>query len=322
MMKLHRLMIYSCLAVFTVVIMAACGYSSDRLVSSPLPTPTNCRSVTHALGETCIPVSPQRMVTIDPFSLENVLALGMQPAGIVIDPDWIEKRSYLQARLANVKILSGHQQPNLEKILAIKPDLILGLDSAAEIYSKLTQIAPTVLTHFETSADWKTLLAQHAEVLNRSSLLAQIMADYDNRLDQLKNEMGARLSQTSVSVVRLYPEGISVYDKNSFIGVVLDDAGLPRPPAQAQMTSSSLLSKELFRDADGDIMFIWSNETGQQINEAHTMLQKLQRDPLWKQLKAVQQNRVYQVPSYWIGSSILSAHAVIDDLFKYLLQLA
>ena len=46
----------------------------------------------------------------------------------------------------------------------------------------------------------------------------------------------------------------------------------------------------------------------------------MQAIPLWFKLKAVQQGKVYQVGSYWVGTSPLAANRVIDDLFKFLLK--
>lgn len=46
----------------------------------------------------------------------------------------------------------------------------------------------------------------------------------------------------------------------------------------------------------------------------------MKTNPLWQKLKAVQNNRVYLVPDYWIGSGILAANAIVDDLYKYLLD--
>lgn len=42
---------------------------------------------------------------------------------------------------------------NLERVLALKPDLILGLANSAAPYSQLSQIAPTVLVDFEHSGE-------------------------------------------------------------------------------------------------------------------------------------------------------------------------
>mgnify|MGYP005839995481 CR=1 FL=1 len=79
------------------------------------------------------------------------------------------------------------------------------------------------------------------------------------------------------------------------------------------------ISPELLSLADGDVIFIWTAENESELNQnAAEKLKELQNNPLWQQLKAVQQGRVYQVPSYWIGSGPVAADLVINDLFKYL----
>ena len=69
---------------------------------------------------------------------------------------------------------------------------------------------------------------------------------------------------------------------------------------------------------DGDVMFVVAyggNETGERD------LNIIQQKPLWQNLKAVRQNRVYYVdPTIWRGRTPLAADAVIDDLYRYLVN--
>lgn len=107
--------------------------------------------------------------------------------------------------------------------------------------------------------------------------------------------------------------------KNSFIGSVLSDAGLQRPPSQDFNPRGFIsFSEEELEKADGDVMFVIAyggNESGE-----HN-LSILQKKPLWYKLKAVQKNRVYYVdPTIWRARTPLAADAIIDDLFKYLVN--
>ena len=82
-----------------------------------------------------------------------------------------------------------------------------------------------------------------------------------------------------------------------------------------------MISRELIPQADADVIFVWTGEnTAEGKIEAEKQLTQLQSDPLWQQLNAVQQEQVYQVPSYWIGSSAIAANLVIDDLFQHLIE--
>jgi iron complex transport system substrate-binding protein len=303
-------------------LVSACGntVSSDSVSDSPLQT-SDCRIVEHAMGKTCVPLNPQRVVTIDPFALENVLAFGIQPVGVAVSSDWLEDRDYLRDRLLNAEIVGDFYQPNLEKVLFLKPDLILGTTSDETNYSKLVQIAPTILFDFESSGQWKEILIHNANTLGKLNIADQIMTDYSARLDNFRSQIGKdKLDQITVSIVRVTESGIAPYLSKSFCTTILQDAGLNliRDPAN---NDNWLISKERISELDANVMFVWSHSYQPKIaQEAQSISELIKTDPLWQQLKAVQQENVYVVPSYWIGSGILSANAVIDDLFKYLVD--
>ncbi|WP_228058393.1 ABC transporter substrate-binding protein [Nostoc sp. LEGE 12447] len=111
----------------------------------------------------------------------------------------------------------------------------------------------------------------------------------------------------------------------------MQDAGLSRPESQNLTASKAKnlfnnpiqmsISNELIEKADGDVIFIWTAENNVKGNQtAQNKLDQLKLSPLWKNLKAVKENKVYLVSSYWIGSGMLAANAIIDDLFKYLIN--
>ncbi|AFZ29176.1 periplasmic binding protein [Gloeocapsa sp. PCC 7428] len=311
------------LTAFTVCFISACIHQSSNPPSSNLPIiSSDCRIVEHKLGQTCVPYHPQRVVSLSDAS--NTVALGIEPIAGVFSGG---SESLLGERLTGIEQLPG-VEPSLETIVALKPDLILAASYHQAIYNQLTQIAPTVLASWETGSDWKKVFFKQAEALGRLDQAQQLMADYEARLAQFKSEMRLdetlsaekRLNQIKVSVVRIYPDAIAVYFKDSFCGSILEEAGLSRPPAQdREWDGQQQLSKERIRDLDADVMFLWTYgynpEIAQQVN---TTLEKLKADPLWSQLKVVQHDKVYEVPSYWIGDSILAANAVLDDLFRYL----
>jgi iron complex transport system substrate-binding protein len=287
---------------------------------------TPCRQVEHSAGISCVSENFQRLVTLDSTSLENAIALGIKPIGSVIS----DFSSYWQEHLTGVKNI-GIDQPNLESILALKPDLILGLDSQQEIYNITSKIAPTALLKFENSGQWKEVFTKFSLVLGKQEVSEAVMKNYYRRLDKFRQKMGDNLSKIKVSVVRVYPNNINIYLLDSFCGKVLQDAGLSRPESQNIKESEAIklfgnsvqvsIGNELIEKADGDVIFIWTGQNTRQGNEtAKKNLEQLQSNPIWKKLKAVKENKVYLVPSYWIGSGMLAANAIVDDLFKYLLN--
>ncbi|MEM7593900.1 MAG: ABC transporter substrate-binding protein, partial [Cyanobacteria bacterium P01_A01_bin.83] len=135
-----------CTAILVVIAIAACSNNT----SQPNAALTeNCRVVQHAMGETCVPLNPQRIVTIDSTMLEAALALDRKPVGSPLD---FVLPSMDQEGIAD---LGDSERINLERVLALKPDLILGQAYGTVPYAQLAQIAPTVLVDFQHSGQWK-----------------------------------------------------------------------------------------------------------------------------------------------------------------------
>ena len=316
MYKLHRLLI---IGILTFVLVSACrGNVPQQTNSQADNTSTEAvRVVNHATGKTEVPIDPQRVVVLS-IGLDTVLSLGVKPVGsIQVEQD----DYYLKDRAEGVESVGNFGSPNLEAIAALKPDLILGSKLHNQIdYKLLSQIAPTIIAEVETGGDWKKMLNQYAEALGKTDKAEQIMADYHAKIEKFQAQMGDRLNSTEVSIVRISQRGISLYLKR-FSGTIVADAGLPRPPHQTntEQTLSMEISKELLHKADGDVIFVWTASVNKErAREAQTALKQLKADPLWSKLNAVQQDKVYEVPSYWIGTGPFAANLVLDDLFKYL----
>jgi iron complex transport system substrate-binding protein len=286
-----------------------------------------CRQMEHAAGITCVPDKFERLVTLDGASLENAIALGIKPLGAVIS----DFSSYWQDQLTGVKNIGTSGEPSLESILALKPDLIVGFEYQKDIYPITSKISPTVLLKFRHSGTWKEAFTNVSVALGKKEVGQQVMADYYRRLAEFKQKMGNKLSKLKVSVVRVYPDKINLYLLDSFCGIVLQDAGLSRPESQNFTASEAKklfnnqiqvsIGNELLEKADGDVIFVWTYENNAKGNRtANYQLEQLQASPLWRNLKAVKENKVYVVPSYWIGSGMLAANAIVDDLFKYLIN--
>ncbi|MEP0906758.1 iron-siderophore ABC transporter substrate-binding protein [Leptolyngbya subtilissima ST-M1] len=274
-----------------------------------------------------MPETYERLVTLDGVTFEYAIASGLSPIATAMGG----LMDHMAEQMAQVENVGLTGEPNLEQVLALKPDLIVGLNDNQAAYAQAAQIAPTLMFSFEHSGQWKTLFQQMAAALGQADAAQQTMADYDARTADFKAQMGDRLNDLRVSVVRIYPDTINLYLRDSFAGTVLQDAGLARPTAQdigadkaAALFDNPIqtsISRELLGQADGDVIFLWMGEnTPEATATAKQKLEALRQDPLWRQLKAVQAGRVYTVPSYWIGSGPIAANAILDDLFKYLVE--
>ncbi|PZO18376.1 MAG: iron-siderophore ABC transporter substrate-binding protein [Leptolyngbya foveolarum] len=303
----------------TLYLTVACGVTSPQQPSASSESSVesqSCRQVQHAMGETCVPVGPQRVITLDPGSLGNAIALGIQPIGGVALGD--ELPDYLQPKTTELELLGHPNQPSLEKITRVRPDLIL-TDTRADLYEKLQAIAPTVASEdwLEPGAEplWKRDLKLHGEALNKSEQAQQLLSDYDRRTQDFQQQMGDRLQQTQVSVVNFRADHVRIYLKDSFAGTILADAGLSRPTAQDKTGFVERISLETIPQLDADVMFLIVSDPA----ETKT-LDQFTSSPLWNRLDVVKQDRVYLVSAdTWInGWNILGVQQVLDDLFNHM----
>ena len=138
------------------------------------------------------------------------------------------------------------------------------------------------------------------------------------KLQTFKSQLDARSLQ--VSVASFYPEQITTYGKESFIGTVLDAAGLSRPPNQREGRNAQI-SIELLSEIDGDVLFVMKPQSETDIAaDVRAALEKIKANPLWNKLSVVQANQVYEVDAYWFGMGYIAANLVLDDLTKYIVK--
>lgn len=304
----ERLFVGLFLVVFA---LAACGGGESEGGSEKM------RTVEHAMGETEIKGTPGRIVVLDTGELDSAMSLGVTPVGSVEAVEGLGFPSYLE-NVKSIENVGTIEEPNLEKIAALEPDLILSSKLRHEqIYDQLSQVAPTVFTE-TTGVTWKGNFAKHAEAMNREAEAKEIMADYESRLRDFGQAMGGRLGEKEVSVVRFLPGETRIYQKESFIGTVLEDAGLPRPPSQ-DVDEFAILnaSSEFIPKMGGDVIFVTVYGP-----EDETTQREITTDPLWSKLDAVRQDRVYEVSDdlWMLGIGPTAANGVVDDLETHLAE--
>jgi iron complex transport system substrate-binding protein len=276
---------------------------------------TGERIIKHVMGETKVPLNPKRVVVLDSGELDTAITLGIQPVGAA-SAGSDKFLSYLEDKTQGITNIGSVSQPNLEKVASLQPDLILGNKFRHEaLYGKLSEIAPTVFAE-NVGPTWKENFRIQSEALGKAKEGADIMAAYDKRMSEFKQKMGDNLTKSKVSVVRVFNDRFRIYTNNSFIGIILKDAGLPRPAAQD--TTDKFLeynSLEQVNNMDGDVIFLT------RYGKSEEKYKELTANPLWKQLNGVKQNKVFEVnDDIWVVAlGMAGANLVIDDLYKYLL---
>lgn len=201
----------------------------------------------------CVPDTPRRIVVLDPFyNLGMALELGLPLVGAplmsVQDHELKEK-----ADKATVSDIGEARQPSLERIVALKPDLIVG-DAAlhGQSYQNFAKIAPTALID---AKNWKDHFRTLALLSGKSDEATQMLAGYEKRVVAIRDKTASH----KVSVLRVTPSGFHVYLDGPAAYApyeVLRDAGVKRS-AYETTEDNTVFKRPEWEDLsllDGDIL--------------------------------------------------------------------
>lgn len=291
-----------CASTLLVLGAVACGGASGD-------GPRSGRAIEHAMGRTEVSERPERVVVLDTGELDSAMTLGVRPVGSVEVVEGAGFPSYLEGT-GGIEEVGTIEEPNLEKIATLEPDLILSSEVRhRRIYDQLSGIAPTVFTR--TPSEWQTNFRVHAQALGRVERAERFEEEYDRSVERLRETLGEK-PWPEVSVVRFTPGDTRIYQKENFVGTVLEDVGLPRPPAQDVERFGLLnLNAEAIPKMDGDVIFVTTYG-----NEGDTAKAEITSDPLWRQLGAVRDGNVHEVSDdlWMLGLGYGAAAGVMEDL--------
>ncbi|WP_414577321.1 iron-siderophore ABC transporter substrate-binding protein [Anabaena sp. CCY 9402-a] len=282
---------------------------------------SECRNIKHELGETCIPLNPQRIIVTDQESLEILVALGLKPIAATTANRVGNKSSILKGKIDRIIDLGKESNPDFESIIKLNPDLIVGFFISPQNYQLFSAIAPTFSINYKETG-WKETLIQVAKILDKNLEAEKLLAEYQQRVGELSLIFSKKLKNTEISVMRFYTtiQFTQFLNQLSFPVGILEELKLSIPLAQWQVSrganvSYNNVSLERVDLLESDAMFI-ALDPGAEEN-----FQTYQNSPLWQTLNVVKNNHVYTVDSgYWIFGNILSANAILDDLIKYLVE--
>lgn len=306
------------LTAFMLILLAACGQAEEKTTTSSEDTSKEeSYTVTHAMGETTIKGEPKRIVILTNEGIEALLAMGVTPVGAVeawTGDTWYD---HTAEQLKDTKSVGNESEPSLEAIAALKPDLIIGNKMRQEkVYDQLSKIAPTVFAE-TLRGDWQENFKLYSQAINKEDLGTEKINAYNKRIEDLKEKFGDK-TQQKVSMVRFMAGDVRIYHKDSFSGVILEQLGFARPAEQDLPDFAEKgVTKERIPAMDGDIMFYFTYETGD--NEATKLEDEWVNDPLFQNLEVAKAGKVFKVNDViWnTAGGYIAAELMLDDLEKY-----
>jgi iron complex transport system substrate-binding protein len=266
------------------------------------------------VGETEIPAKPERVIVLDTGELDNMVSLGIEPVGIAHPADAEMAPDYLD--VGDAVDLGAYDALDLEQIKNLEPDLILGTSLRIDddgLKSKLQDIAPTVLAP-RPGVLWKENFLLNAAAVGEEERAQELLDAYE----QHAGEVGAEVVEANggeaptVSMLRFMAGQIRLYANDSFVGIILADAGLPRPETEDIADLAVEISAEEITLAEGDWL-LWGTYGEPDATEQAAVVD----GPLWDEVPAVADGGVVREvadDTWYLGLGVTGAELVLDDL--------
>ncbi len=185
------------------------------------------------------------------------------------------------------RVSEGQATPNLEKIVALKPDLVIGAEGFSNLTTdKLKELGITTLL---TKVDsWEGLQ-------DLTKTLAKIVdADSTPLLNRYQSFVPDKPSQNPYTLVLVSRQPILSPSKKSWAGNLLEKFQAKNLTADLQTKMSVpgyvTLSAEKVLEANPDVLIVVSPQPG--------LLKSFKSESFWNQLKATKNNRVYEFDYY------------------------
>lgn len=287
--------------------------AATLVAATLLAAPAQAREITHAMGVTDVPDNPQRIVVLTNEGTEALLAVGITPVGAVksfLGDPWYD---HIAADMADVTVVGEESAVNLEVLVALEPDLIIGNKMRQEgIYEQLSAIAPTVISE-RLRGDWKINMELYTDAAGKGAEGKTALAAFDARVAALHDALGSALDE-KISIARFMAGQTRIYFKDSFSGLILDEIGFHRPANQDKPEFAEPITKERIPEFEGDRLFYFTYETGN--GEGNTQAEDWLADPLWLNLAVVKAGKVHEVSdAIWnTAGGIIAANLMLDDI--------
>lgn len=312
------------ISIFIVVLLFAvgCGQQKEEKKETKADNKNQAITIKHAEGETKLDKPAKKVVVLEWVYSEDLLALGVQPVGMADIKNynkWVNTKTKPSKDVVDV---GTRQQPNLEEISRLKPDLIITASFRGKaIKNELEQIAPTVMFDPSTSnndhfAEMTETFKQISKAVGKEEEGKKVLADMDKAFADAKAKiekadlkdkniaMAQAFTAKNVPTFRILTDNSLALQVTKKLGLTNTfEAGKSEPDGFKQTTVESLQSVQ-----DSNFIYIVADED----NIFDT---QLKGNPAWEELKFKKENKMYKLKGdTWIFGGPESATSLATQV--------
>jgi iron complex transport system substrate-binding protein len=247
----------------------------------------------------------QRVVALTSLSADIIQRLSPKRLVGITGSELLKKNAAL-SKLP--RVAEGRTPPNLEQIVALKPDLVIG--SAGMHDQVLAQLKNSGIPTLATKVDrWEALSAL------TTTLAEAVQADPAPLLKSYRGYFSPKPKKASATLILAGEQPLLAPNSQSWAGDLLAQFGVKNVVAdlqgKSQFAGYLTLSPEKVVALDPDTIIL--------INAPGTDIAKVKANPIFKQLKASKNNRIYVFDYYGLVNP--GSVTAIDTATKQLRQI-
>ncbi|KQY79955.1 AraC family transcriptional regulator [Paenibacillus sp. Root52] len=255
----------------------------------------------------------KRIATYSSNMIGQLLALGVMPVAAPIDSKWTAYyyNVYRTEIPSHLKLTdpytSWRMEANVEKLVHIRPDAIIGNDQISEQdEAKLAEIAPCCVVPKHPS-DWRTQLRTIATFLEREEQAEQWINAYHQRAQEAREHVQKEMGQEKVLVLRVYGQHLYLYS-NPGIQEVFHHA--LQLDTMLDMNANVPITMEQLAAMNPDHMLVM---VCPEAASRATWL-SLQHSPIWRRLKAAQHYQIHLIAGDpWFDYSAVGVMRMLSE---------
>ena len=249
-------------------------------------------SVAHAQGTTEVPKDPKKIVVLDFGALDTINALGLGDRVVGIPKGGVVPEPLAAFKDDKVADVGTMQEPNIEAINKLKPDLVIvGFRSAAK-YPEVSKHFPTIDITFKQDGPFYDGVAKASGILGEA--LGK-KAEVEAKLAELKTTIATtktKMPQGKGMILMTSAGKVTLHGAGSRFGAIHKDLGVT--PAIAEVKEASHgdpISFEAIQKANPDVLFVIDRDAavGQEGKAAKEVLNNelVATTTAWKNNKVV-----------------------------------
>ncbi|MBD0381363.1 iron-hydroxamate ABC transporter substrate-binding protein [Paenibacillus sedimenti] len=301
--------------ILALFILSACGQTTNKPSAEPL-TPAAPAAASASIAGSSKPVEKEPRIASMSIHLTNdLLALGITPVGSVMGGDLKAFLPHVADRLQNTAKLGVAAEPDMEALLALKPDIIyLDQQLAGKDISKYEKLAKTEVFNLDEGT-WRDHLNKIGKLVNREQQAETYIKEYEAQAAKVKGLINGKIGDGKVMAIRVTAKELRVMGMKRPLGPILfADLGLkPANGVEKIDKAYEVISQEVLPDFDADAIFVIVNKD----DSAQKLFQQLESNPIWKGLKAVKANHVYPIADQpWLDYSAIGNKMALDAAEK------